>query len=399
MRILFVNNIPFNPAYGGIERVTDILAKELKERGYQVFYLCDYVEDKQILEYDFPAQLFILPNIGYFQSKENIVFYSDLLKNLNVDVVVNQRGVNPWQNEILMHGTKCVSVFHSMPNGILRFELRSVLSYPQKGSKYIKFIKYLIKVALYPFLCIKTKRIVSAELSRQIAFVEEHSDAVVLLSSNNINDLSLYLPIIDTTKIRSIPNPNTYPQQQINWDCKENLILYVGRLDGYEKFPMRLLEIWKRLYLRHPDWRLVFVGDGSERFPMQKFIEKNRLERAFLVGRKKNVAEYYRKASFICLTSSSEGWGMALTEGMQFGCIPFTFNNYGAAFDIIDDGVNGHLIPAYNLRIYAKRLSDLMFDEKKRRGIAIAAHKKSMHFNVEKVVEQWDELFHTIMNV
>lgn len=61
MRILFVNNIPFNPIYGGIERVTDILAKALKEHGHEVFYLCFYLGEQQreMLEYDFPAMLYI----------------------------------------------------------------------------------------------------------------------------------------------------------------------------------------------------------------------------------------------------------------------------------------------------------------------------------------------------
>ena len=42
---------------------------------------------------------------------------------------------------------------------------------------------------------------------------------------------------------------------------------------------------------------------------------------------------------------------MTLTEGMSFGCIPFTFDNYGAASEIIDDGVNGCFIPSFDLRI------------------------------------------------
>ena len=37
--IAFVGKHPFNPYMGGVERVTDILAKEFIRRGYNVWYL------------------------------------------------------------------------------------------------------------------------------------------------------------------------------------------------------------------------------------------------------------------------------------------------------------------------------------------------------------------------
>ena len=48
MNILFVNDIPFNPIGGGLERVTDSLSKELVKRGYTIYYLCDKVRDSKL---------------------------------------------------------------------------------------------------------------------------------------------------------------------------------------------------------------------------------------------------------------------------------------------------------------------------------------------------------------
>ena len=95
MNILFVNSIPFNPIGGGIERVTDILTKELQKRGYCVYYLCGYVDEnhEQMLDYDFPAKLYSLPQKGLFDSNENLIFYEKLLYRLNIDIVINQRGL------------------------------------------------------------------------------------------------------------------------------------------------------------------------------------------------------------------------------------------------------------------------------------------------------------------
>ena len=60
MNILFVNDSPFNPIVGGLERVTDILAKEMKKRGHNVHYLCGKIkpEKQWLLDYEYPCDSF-----------------------------------------------------------------------------------------------------------------------------------------------------------------------------------------------------------------------------------------------------------------------------------------------------------------------------------------------------
>ena len=396
MKILFVNNIPFNPSFGGIERVTDILTKAFIARGHQVYYLCNYVDEnhKDMLEYNFPAKLYIMPEEGGFFSQKNIKYYESLLKELCVDLIVNQRGLQSWQNATLLSNIKSISVLHSMPNYAI---IRACQNLLRKPSSLYEYIKYPLKFLLYPYLSNRIADIIRKELCEQYSFIAENSDAIVLLSNSYKKQFLSYIPGCTSTIVKAIYNPNTYSLQQINPEYKEKVILYVGRLEAHEKCPMRLLKIWEKLFLKHPDWKLMIVGDGSERLAMQSYIEKNGLERVCLLGRKRNLEEFYIKASIVCLTSTYEGWGMALTEGMQFGCIPFTFDN-GASTDIIDDGLNGYVIPTYNLKKYARCLSALMFDELKRKKMAQAAYDKSKLFDVENVVCQWEKLCYDILN-
>lgn len=86
---------------------------------------------------------------------------------------------------------------------------------------------------------------------------------------------------------------------------------------------------------------------------------------------------------------------MVITEGMQYGCIPLTFKSYGAAYDVIDDGVNGCLIPAFDLKVYANRLSELMSDDQRRLKMSKAAIEKVRRFSVENVVDKWEELLNS----
>ena len=87
---------------------------------------------------------------------------------------------------------------------------------------------------------------------------------------------------------------------------------------------------------------------------------------------------------------------MVLTEGMQYGCIPITFNNYGAASDIIDDNINGCLIPAFDLEQYAARLSELMSNDNKRIEMSKAAIEKVKLFSVENTANKWEKLFQSL---
>ena len=396
--ILFLNERPFNPILGGIERVTDVITKALFAKGqYSVYYLCGKVnkKDQDCLNYDFPAILYTLPEDGLFASEKNIEFYRDLINKLNIDIVINQRGLNGGFNEILTIGNvKKISVLHSKPNSQINHNIARILLFSNEPKEQIK--KY-IKTLLYPFFycraIIKTK----IYLRKAYGKLVENSDAIVLLSyKDKAEFLSNGIDIKDKILL-GIPNPNgLIVEDSISPEYKEKIVLYVGRLDQFQKNLLSLIKIWDLLYRKFPQWKMVLVGDGPDRARILKYLQKNKIKNVYLEGSKSNVSEYYKKSSFICLTSFYEGWGMSLTEGMQYGCVPFTFNNYGAASDIIDDGVNGCLIKAYDIKEYSNRLSELMRDENKRSRMSKSALKKVESFSVEQVVTKWEKLFESL---
>lgn len=392
MKILFVNNIPFNPIAGGIERVTDVLAKELIKRGHRVYYLCAKIDASRqyLLDYDYPALLYQLPCSGLFENEQNVVFYKKLQKELQIDVVINQRGLGGWINSILsVTSVKLVSVIHSKPDVHITMNLNAVIDGtvpPFVG------LKKIVKKVLLPFY----KKQKEKEQALEYKSLLYHSDAIVTLSRSYTEMFNNFVGCLHGKIVLAIPNPNTFDVVVDHTIHKEKIICYVGRLNKTEKAPLRLLMIWKKLYEKHTDWRILFVGDGEEKENMIAFVRKNHLRNVFFEGRQSDVAKYYKKASFVCLTSNFEGWGMTLTEGMQYGCVPFTFNNCGAAYDIIDDGINGCLIPAFDLNKYAYRLSELMSDDEKRSKMSVAAIEKVKIFSAEKIVDKWEQLLNSL---
>ena len=396
MNILFVNDIPFNPIGGGIERVTDVLAKGLIKRGYKVYYLCGKLpQSKQyLLNYDFPAQLYQLPQFGLFENEDNILYYKNLQDELEIDVVVYQWGLGGWFNGLLpITQTKIVSVIHSVPDGEVRMFLNKLVELTVPP---FEKIKKFIKIKLSSVIKAYWKRKALEDAKTYYNELAQYSDVIVTLSRGDIDMLNRLIGITKKTKIINIPNPNTFDQINTISEPKKKILLYVGRLEKTDKEPLRLLKIWNILHKKHPDWQLKIVGDGEERNAMKNYVESQKINNVFFKGCKVDVSKYYREASFVCLTSNFEGWGMSLTEGMQYGCVPFTFGNYGAAYEIIDDGVNGCIIPAFDIKLYARRLSELMENKDKCMAMSKAAIEKVQLFSVEEIVDKWEEMLNSL---
>lgn len=396
MNVLFINNVPFNPKYGGVERVTDLLAKGLiaLNKGYNIFYLSFKPSNSDMLNYEFPAKIFELPEYEDINSDSNKKFILKLISEHKIDIIVNQRGEMSMMNLILpQRKCKIVSCIHSIVDASFYWFIYGVkYAHPQNG---ILLVRYILKRILWPFFYLKVKNDFNESMRLHFDQLANISDKIVLLSPSYKPQLKKYVG--EYNKITSIPNPNTFKVSEINPEEKENIVLFVGRLSQREKNPLRLLQIWRRIYKKHKDWKLVIVGDGADKELLQHYIEKHHICNVSLEGAKSNVEDYYRRASIVCLTSNYEGWGMALTEGMTFGCVPFTFGNYGAAYDIIDDGGNGYVIPAFDTNQYAKKLSEIMEDRDKRVSMAQAAQRKVQDFSIDNVALKWDELFKSLL--
>lgn len=403
--ILFINDQPFNPLIGGIERVTDLLAKAFIERGYNVFYLCGKVEDASLLDYDFPVRQDQFPESIYNPSDSNARFYKAYLRENDIQIVINQRGADEFGNFSLLPDNvreadvKIISVLHTAPMSYwygTKVQIRE-----RSGSTWTAYLKSVAKTCAYPYLVWKWKRIMLGRASKQYTYVLEHSDAFVLLSERfreELEQLTIPADLLKKTRICAIGNPfvNFSEKPSPSGEQKEKMLLYVGRLEYFQKRPRWLLRVWKLLYRQFPDWELRFVGDGPEREVLQNYVKRHGLPRVHFEGAQRDVAPYYKRASFVCLTSTFEGFGMVLIEGMSEGSIPVAFDSFKSVRDIIDNGHNGLLVPPFDKKAYAKSMAELMRDPQRRAGMMEAAREHVKKFDVANIVKQWENLFTTL---
>ena len=76
-----------NHDYGGLDRVTELLADFFVASGYQVYYLSQVKRPGT-----HATRQIYLPNQIELTSPENIAFYNTFLQEQEVDILINQEG-------------------------------------------------------------------------------------------------------------------------------------------------------------------------------------------------------------------------------------------------------------------------------------------------------------------
>ena len=380
MNIVFAYPTGLNPQKGGVERITDIIAKILLKRGYTIFYL-NWKREQD--NYEYPVPVIDLPSSN-LEDPNNLEVYNRFLKENRIDVIINQHGLYEgtyFLSQVKVQNVKIISVLHSDPFGYYNHLFADLMTLRDSS------IKEKVKRVARFFLYRKVKKIIHRSLVNHYTFIQEHPQYVCLLSESYKERLEEYCDLPDNYFI-SIPNPNTYENIEII-PHKEPILLFVGRLDNRSKKLFTLIDIWYRLCKLYPQCKLIIVGDGPDK---DVLINKAKDISNIEFKGYQDPREYYEKASIFCMTSIFEGFPMCLTEAMQFGCVPIAFDSFSAVYDIIKPGETGELVKSFDKKEYVGKLIHLIDDETYRKKLSKNAFQYVKRYDIANIVPNWIEL-------
>ena len=118
--------------------------------------------------------------------------------------------------------------------------------------------------------------------------------------------------------VTTIHNPLPfYPGPDRVSPCTAKQAIAVGRYTWQKGFDL-LIEAWKRVAVRHPDWTLRIYGGGDSTI-YARMVEEAGLRRTCrLEGVTDDVVGRFCESSVFVLSSRFEGFGMVVAEAMEY---------------------------------------------------------------------------------
>lgn len=216
-------------------------------------------------------------------------------------------------------------------------------------------------------------------------------DYFVLLS---LNLKDFYEQKLSSSKCKCVYIPNfldQIPDKPSSLESKN--IISIGILSKENGY-VDLIELFKYVNLKYPDWNLHIIGDGNEKKIIKDKIKAYKLENnVFLHGfrDKEYINTQLEQSSIYVMCSFTECFPVALLEASSYGipCVAFD----SGSKEIIKDNWDGYLVENRDKEKMVKRVISLIKDKNRRIIMGNNAYKKSFKYLSNNIKEMWINLF------
>jgi len=365
----------FPPQVGGVERYTFEIAKQLQDRSsYRVVVITsgarfggDVVEVYEGLTVYRLGYRFKLSNTPF--SLRWLRKVRSILKKEAPDIV-NVHLPVPGLGDI-------VSLFTPRKKLVITYHGQSM----KKGALLPDVCVWLYEHTLLPFLLWRAKHIVcSSEWIRQ-HFLRPYRYKSVTIP-----------PGVDTKLFR----------KQGSERAAHTMLFVVADLSHaceYKGLPMLLRALYE-VRQRNIPAKLVVVGDGDMKESYQTWVRTHGLESVVeFTGRLQGeeLEQAYAGASFFVLPTSNDSYPTVILEAMAAG-LPVISTTVGDIPTMVDDSVNGYVIPPNDTDALVEKMSILLTDPLKLASFGVAAQQKIAHgFGWQGRAERYKNLFEELL--
>ena len=337
---------------GGAERVVSLLANKMVERKHQVEIICLKFND---VYYQTDSRVKV--TLAMLQTKNRLTevfWFRNYVKKQKPDVVI------PFTE-----GVYCFTILSLLGTHI------PIIASERLDPAAMSPTRKLLKRLLLPYadwLVVQTQRI------------KEYFPKSIQKKTSII-----YNPVND--EVFSLPHPSLKGRGM----GRLNRIISVGRL-----YPQKNQEMMIRAFAKiaddFPDWQLVIYGEGPLRAELESLVSSFKLqERVLLPGRTENVIEELRKSKIFCLSSDYEGMSNAMIEAICVG-LPIVTTDVSGVRELVEDGVNGFIIPRGCINELCAHLSELMSSGQLIAECSENSYSRRNLFRIDAVAEQWEKL-------
>ncbi len=221
------------------------------------------------------------------------------------------------------------------------------------------------------------------------------SDAVATLTERDRDNFIKEFKI-NPEKVVSIPNWYDPNKDVSEYRGESKSIITVGRLETVKGYNY-LIQVAEIIADSCKGWKWDIYGDGSLHEKLQEEILSKGLDSfVCLKGNSNNLSEIYPEYAFFVMTSVYEGFPLVLLEAQAASLPIISFNCPTGPAEIIDDGINGTIIPAYDVPKLAEAVLKMINDSDMRCRYASRARKNLTRYSMESVLKKWLRLIETV---
>lgn len=182
------------------------------------------------------------------------------------------------------------------------------------------------------------------------------------------------------------------------WDNREHTIIMASRF-ARQKDQSTLIEALGILKLKGIHPKLELAGLGKKRLikkAQQQTLVLNLQQQVQFLGQVKGLPSVLMNRQIFILSTHYEGMPLALVEAMAAGCACIGTNVVGVR-EVIDDGINGLLVPENDAQALADAIEKLITKPEQARLIAQSAREKAIRcYGMSTMYKGYAALFREI---
>jgi L-malate glycosyltransferase len=235
-----------------------------------------------------------------------------------------------------------------------------------------------------------------------VKFSIDHSDGVTAVSQHlkqeTIEHFHLSCPIEVIYNFFD-PKPGNIRKKTLREkyaEPQEKLIVHASNFRNIKRTE-EVIEIFRLIKSRLPA-KLLLLGSGEDLEKTKTLAEFYQLEGdVHFIGNKSSVDPYMACGDLFLLPSEQESFGLVALEAMAYG-VPVICSNVGGLSEVVQEGVNGFLLPVGDVAAMTERALQLLSDQKLHAEFSAAAKREAAaHFGADKIVTQYEAYYEKIL--
>ena len=377
MHIAFYTNY-YLPVINGVVRSVESFREELTKQGHNVFVFAQNDSDHEDetpfifrypslnlpLQVDIPAVLPVSP------------FVDQLLPSLKLDVI---------------HTHHPILLGQTAARKANELNLPLIFTFHTQYEEYTHYVP-LLQDAVQEFL----KDAINAWL---MDFMQQCQHIVI--PSNSIKDVLIrdyglrggYTVIPTGMDLQPFNQADGKKlRSKMGWD-EEKVLISTGRFAKEKNWPV-FLQAAQKVHQKHPDLRVVLIGDGPEKEALENLVtELDIAKQVTFTGKLpfSEVISYLKAADVFGFASVTETQGLVTMEAMAAG-LPVAAVDASGTRDIVEDGKQGYLVPN-DAGALAESIIRLFDTPSQMDTFRKNSFRKAKTFDIKKCTEQLVEVY------